>query len=88
MPHPHHDNCEHVILDGVDDPVISHPDPEKPGTILQSTRTRWARISGESEDRTTNACPDLRVNLLQIPLCCRQDLDGICHFVQPRSFMT
>ena len=62
MPQSHHDHQEHVVLDGVDDAVVTNTNT-KPGSTLKSPRSRRARVLSEQRDGALDATAGLRVKL-------------------------
>jgi hypothetical protein len=59
---PHDNHQEHVVLDRVDDAVVTDPNT-KPEPTLQRSRTGWSRVLCEQGDRSLHATTDLRVEL-------------------------
>lgn len=62
MSKSHDDDHEHVVLDGVDDAVVTNSNT-KPRSALKSLRSRWARILGEQGDGTLDATAALGIEL-------------------------
>ncbi len=87
VPKADDDDQQHVVLDGVDDAVIAHADPES-GTALKCTCARRARVLGEQRDRTLNPTADLGVELAQSAYGGWAKLDAIGAHSQPRSALT
>lgn len=87
MSEPHDDHHEHVVLDGVDDPVVADPDTKTRPT-LQRACPRGSRILGEQRDCALDPAANLRVELAQGADCRRAKLDAIRAHSQPRSALT
>lgn len=64
VPKPHDHDEQHVIVHGVDDAVLPHPNA-KTGPSLQSLRARGARVLRQQGDGALHAVPNLRVELAQ-----------------------
>ena len=64
MTQSHDDHQQHVILHGVDDPVVAYPHTEA-RTPLQGACARWSRILGEERDGALHASPSWGIELAQ-----------------------
>lgn len=62
MSESHHDHHEYVVLDRVDDAVVTHANA-KPRSTLKGPRSRRARIMSEQSDSALNATAGLRIQL-------------------------
>lgn len=55
-----HDDEENVVFNGVDHPVVAHPDPEGI-TSFQSLRVRRTGVIGKEGDSSLDSSSDLRI---------------------------
>ena len=80
--HDHHE--EDVVLHGVDDAVVTDPNPQTWAALQRPGRWRsW--VLREQSNRALDAPADLGVELAKRPGCGRPELDAIRAHVQPRS---
>lgn len=87
VPQSRDHNKEHVVLNGVDDAVVTDPDaPTR--WALQRTGSRRSWILCEQRDRALDATADLGVELTKSPDCCRSEFDPVGGHTQPRSALT
>jgi hypothetical protein len=77
---------EDVVVDRVDDAVVTDANPEA-GTTLESFGTWWPRVLAKKSDGPTNAVAILMIYSLQRANCSGTQFDLIGH-VQPRSAFT
>ncbi len=87
MPKPHDDDQQHVVLDGVNNSIVTDSD-SKTRPALQSTCTWRARILREQSDCALNSPASLRVEFAQGADGRRSKLDAIGAHSQPRSALT
>lgn len=74
----HDDDQKPVILDGVDNPVVTDSDPQ--GIATPQRPCPWrAGVGSQQRDRTLDAGLVLPVDLLQCPEGSRTHLDLIAH---------
>lgn len=83
----HDDDQQDVILDGVDVPIDTYPNPP-PGTAAERFRGRpgW-RVLGEKRDDAADAVALRGIEFAQLTQRCRTDFDPVGH-AQPRSTRT
>ena len=81
------DNEEHVVLDGVDDPVIADSHSVTDSTFQRSRGGR-SGVLRQQCDGSLDAGPDPRVDTAQCPDGRGSDLDPVAAQVQPRSALT
>lgn len=87
MSKPDDDHQQHVVMDRVDDPVVTDPDA-KTGTTLERAGTWWAWILTKQRDRALDPAADLRVEFTERANSGRPQLDAVGAHSQPRSFFT
>lgn len=87
MPEPYDDDQQDLVLDCVDDAVVTYPDT-KAGPTLEGTCTRGSRIVRKQRNRALEATTNLRIKLAQGPGCRRTKFDAVDGHCQPRSALT
>lgn len=83
----HDDDQQHIVFDGVDDPIVADPDSET-RPALESTSTGRSRILGEQSDCTLDPSSNLGVEFPQGADRRRAQLDAKSAHTQPRSALT
>lgn len=87
MSKPDHDHYQHIVIDGVEDAVITDSNTKARPT-MKSSCARRSGILGEQADCALDATENLRIELAQGTDCRRAQLDAICAHSQPRSVLT
>ena len=82
----HDDNKQNIILNRIDDAVVSDTNPQA-GPPLECLSSRRSWILTEQRDGTTNSVAIVMVNVLQRANRGRPQFDAIRHS-QPRSALT
>jgi len=78
------DDQEHVVVDGVDDAIVTDPNAES-GSALQGAGGRWTRVVRQEGDRTLHAVTYRWVEPAQRSDSPGAQLDAISAHSQPRS---
>ncbi len=80
-------NEEHVVFDGVDNPVVSDPDPESWSTS-QRPGCRWPWVGREEGNRSLDTGAGFRIQLAKCPRRGWPDLYAVGVQAQPSSALT
>ena len=87
MAERHDDHHEYVVGHGVDNAVVTHPDPET-GSTLQSTSGRWTRVVRQQCDGALKPVTNRRIELSEGSNSRGPHLDAVLAHIQPRSALT
>lgn len=78
---------EHVVLNGVDDAIVTDPNAES-WSAFQGSGGRWTRVLRQKCDRALDPATDRRVELAQRSYGRWSQLDPVFAHSQPRSAFT
>jgi hypothetical protein len=84
VPEGDDDNQQHVIVEGVDDAVVTYSYPPC-GSTAEWPSGRWPRILRQQSDHTLNAAGDRRVESTKGSDGSWPQLDPVAAHSQPRS---
>ena len=87
MAERHDDHHEYVVGHGVDDAVVTHPDPET-GSTLQSSGGRWMRVVRQQCNGALKSVTNRRIELPESSNSGGPQLDAVLAHIQPRSALT
>lgn len=87
MPDGDDENEQHVVLDGIDDAVVTGTDPELTGTARESSSARGSGFLGQHVERSLDAPSSRRVESSELPHGRGEQLDAVRH-ASPRSALT